>query len=80
MTIRVDIHSTTNDRCINLQQKQSVRSRIAAIDGRQLADLTLYPEIQYNAVVNSPMFVENTVAKALIESTGNIFTARMFFR
>ena len=24
------------------------------------------------------MFVENTVAKALIESTGNIFTARMF--
>lgn len=36
------------------------------------------PEIQYNAVVNSPMFVENTVAKALIESTGNIFTARMF--
>ena len=31
------------------------------------------PEIQYTAVVNSPMFAENTVAKALIESTGNIF-------
>lgn len=46
------------------------------IDG-SVVDL-ISPEIQYNAVVNSPMFVENTVAKALIESTGNIFTARMF--
>lgn len=46
------------------------------IDGSAV-DL-ISPEIQYNAVVNSPMFVENTVAKALIESTGNIFTARMF--
>lgn len=56
--------------------KNKVLGVIYTIDN-VVVDL-ISPEAQYNAIVNTPLFVGKTVAKAIIENANNSFIGRMF--